>query len=336
MNLTAALTHSLIQQQITPCSIINKSFIKITPDNLLKIEKINITFPKKYFIFNDPVPQCCVYGKCKDCCISKECSTNISLYPIIIVHGHAFSKDTAADYSLDSFKKLQNKLEEDNYLNAGAISLYTPVEDIGAGWSILPVPISLKVSYYYDLFKEPENYITIQTKSENIDTYALRLKDLIDKVTSKTNKQKVIIIAHSMGGLVSRRYLQIFGNNSVEQLIMIGTPNNGISGNTLGYCSWIGEQLECRDMSSDSLFLNKLNRGQLIFVQTTNIIGSGCSMDLGDGDGTVLVEKAWLEGAQNYIINGTCPSIDQPLHMKMLDNHAYPEVYNVIKSVLMR
>jgi pimeloyl-ACP methyl ester carboxylesterase len=252
------------------------------------------------------------------------------------VHGHAFSKDTAADYSLDSFKKLQNKLEEDNYLNAGAISLYTPVEDTGAGWSILPVPISLKVSYYYDLFKEPENYITIQTKSENIDTYALRLKDLIDKVTSKTNKQKVIIIAHSMGGLVSRRYLQIFGNNSVEQLIMIGTPNNGISGNTLGYCSWIGEQLECRDMSSDSLFLNKLNRGQLIFVPTTNIIGSGCSMDLGDGDGTVLVEKAWLEGAQNYIINGTCTSIDQPLHMKMLDNHAYPEVYNVIKSVLMR
>ena len=43
-------------------------------------------------------------------------------------------------------------------------------------------PVTVKVSYYYDAFRKDDKYIVVPTSSENIDTYALRLKDLIDIV----------------------------------------------------------------------------------------------------------------------------------------------------------
>jgi len=42
------------------------------------------------------------------------------------------------------------------------------------------------------------------------------------------HQQNLVIIAHSMGGLVSRYFIeQLGGNKVVTQLIMLGTPNNG-------------------------------------------------------------------------------------------------------------
>jgi uncharacterized alpha/beta hydrolase family protein len=284
--------------------------------------------------FEEPAPICCVYGACRSCCTTFTCKNDPATYPVLMLHGHAFYQALSAEYNLDIFNKLQNRLEEEGYVNAGAITLYTTHDTPSGDWGISGSPLTIKVSYYFDLFKQPENYVVVQANSENVDTYAIRLKELIDTVSYKTGKPKVIIIAHSMGGLVTRRYMQIFGSDKIEKVILIGTPNKGLVGNILDYCPLIGEKLECRDMNADSLFLNKLNREKIPDIPIYNIVGTGCQMKQGIGDGVVLAENAKLDGAQNIIINGTCGGIDI-LHTAMLLNiQRYPDVYAVIKEAL--
>jgi pimeloyl-ACP methyl ester carboxylesterase len=58
------------------------------------------------------------------------------------------------------------------------------------------------------------------------------LKPVIDKALSESGAYKVNIVAHSMGGLVARSYIQNAGyndRNDVDNLILIGTPNKGSS-----------------------------------------------------------------------------------------------------------
>ncbi len=276
---------------------------------------------------------CCALDNCIQCCTSPSCLGEDSEMPVVFIHGHALSKDVSAEYSLDAFNKIQEKLEGDGYLNVGAITLYTSPDVPYGVWGKAGVPVTIKASYYFDLFKEPENYVVVQTNSENIDTYAIRLKELVDRVKYRTGKPKVRIIAASMGGLVARRYVQLFGTEDVDRLILLGTPNNGIAGEIADYCPIVGERLECRDMKSGSLFLNKLNREVLPDIPIYNIVGTGCSMGRAKGDGVVLESNALLDGATNYVINGTCTHL-KPLHTTILDTSLHPDVYQIIKDVL--
>lgn len=55
-----------------------------------------------------------------------------------------------------------------------------------------------------------------------------KLQDLIQDVLVLSGKSKVNLLAHSMGGLISRWYIeQLNGNANVHKLIMMGTPNHG-------------------------------------------------------------------------------------------------------------
>ncbi|MCK5107927.1 MAG: alpha/beta fold hydrolase, partial [Nanoarchaeota archaeon] len=195
----------------------------------------------KNISFEEPSERCCILGECYDCCEDDECYSNENNYPVILVHGHAFNKGVSAEYSLDAFNILQDTLESDGYLSAGSINLYAEQEESYYGkWSKIPLPLTIKVSYYYDILQEEGNYQIIQTKSENIETYSLRLKEIIDIVKSKTRRDKVVIVAHSMGGLVVRRYLQIFGEDNVEKIVFVGSPHNGITGDIESLCPLLG------------------------------------------------------------------------------------------------
>lgn len=50
------------------------------------------------------------------------------------------------------------------------------------------------------------------------------LDNLVDRVLEETKSDKVIIIAHSMGGLISRAYIDSLGRDKVDTLITMGTP----------------------------------------------------------------------------------------------------------------
>jgi len=276
--------------------------------------------------FGEPRQQCSIFGKDYECC--EGCGA----YPVLLLHGHAFSKDLAADYSLEGFNNIQRELEKDGFLNAGSITLFTEQKDTDLG--LIPVPLVFRGSYYFDVYGEPDNYVSVPAKSESIDTYAIRLRELVDMLAAETGRDKVRIVAFSMGGLVARRYVQIFGAEKVDLLVLIGTPNKGIVGEVADYCPVLGEKLECRDMNSESLFINKLNRDPLPDIPVYNIVGTGCMMREGVGDGIVLEENAVLDGADNIIINGTCRSKIMPLHLDLRNVEMYPRVYNSLLKIL--
>ncbi len=53
------------------------------------------------------------------------------------------------------------------------------------------------------------------------------LKDMIDEILEKTGSEKIDIVAHSMGGLISKYYIKNYGQDKVDDFIDITTPHLG-------------------------------------------------------------------------------------------------------------
>jgi len=315
-------------------NIVNFSYIKVT-------ENITYKFTREVETkISDNPPVCCAFNECGRCCDDNACKSNASTFPIVFVHGHSVASGNSPEFSLDDFSSIQSKLQEDGYLNAG-ILVYSGKDDHKNGeWGLSGNPVSVRVTYYYDVYREEEEYSVVPTKSEGLDTYAIRLNDVINVVKERTGKPKVNIVAFSMGGLVSRRYLQIFGDSSVYKLITIGTPHNGISGNVAEFCPVVGESKECIDMQETSLFINRLNdpAKQPAEARLFVIIGSGCLRNGKDGDGIVNVDHASLKsivGAQEFFVEGGCSGVLGNFHTDLLDTGKYPRTYEIIKRALM-
>ncbi len=95
-----------------------------------------------------------------------------------------------------------------------------------------------------DLFVFPYDWrLDIRDSVNNTPSpLTVSLKDKIDQILTKTSSEKVDIVAHSMGGLLSKYYLKNFGQGKVGKFIDIATPHFGapsafgtlISGDSLG------------------------------------------------------------------------------------------------------
>lgn len=86
-----------------------------------------------------------------------------------------------------------------------------------------------------DLFTFPYNW-----RKSNVET-ALLLKEKIDAVKAICECEKVDLVAHSMGGLVARQYIQSDAyENDVDQLIFLGTPHLGAP---KAYLMWEGGEV---------------------------------------------------------------------------------------------
>ena len=94
---------------------------------------------------------------------------------------------------------------------------------------------TLDVNHYtpgVDLFTFPYNW-----RKSNVET-ALLLKQKIDEVKGICQCEKVDLVAHSMGGLVARQYIQSDDyDQDVDQLIFLGTPHLGAP---KAYLMWEG------------------------------------------------------------------------------------------------
>jgi triacylglycerol lipase len=96
----------------------------------------------------------------------------------------------------------------------------------------------------------------------DISDNAARLRNTVNSVKARTGASKVDLVAHSMGGLVSRDYIKnLGGSSSVDALIMMGTPNYGTSLASLAtLVNCVGIDA-CEQMSVGSSYLNALNAG---------------------------------------------------------------------------
>ena len=61
----------------------------------------------------------------------------------------------------------------------------------------------------------------------NIDDYAEGIERRIDEVLAATGAQQVILVGHSMGGLVLRAYLRRYGREKVARVVTLGSPHQG-------------------------------------------------------------------------------------------------------------
>ena len=61
----------------------------------------------------------------------------------------------------------------------------------------------------------------------SIEAFAEQLARKIDEALAATAARQVIVIAHSMGGLVARAYLRRYGAAKVARVLTIGSPHHG-------------------------------------------------------------------------------------------------------------
>ncbi len=70
--------------------------------------------------------------------------------------------------------------------------------------------------------------IDLEPRFGSIDAHAQQVAALVTRLCSTTRSPKVILVAHSMGGLVARAYVERCGGTSrVAKVITIATPHHG-------------------------------------------------------------------------------------------------------------
>lgn len=90
-------------------------------------------------------------------------------------------------------------------------------------------------------------------RRSNVETAQL-LSDRIEAVKAAARWPKVDIVAHSMGGLIAREYIETLdGGGNIDQLITIGTPHSGSPGS---YLAWEGGSfgLKLKDILLEKIF----------------------------------------------------------------------------------
>ncbi|MBU1202870.1 alpha/beta fold hydrolase [Patescibacteria group bacterium] len=104
-------------------------------------------------------------------------------------------------------------------------------EDIGPLMTLLDDRLDSNDHPIYALDYAP-GQCTVENKSActigNIKTYAKKLSDNVEYVKKTHNARYVDIVGYSMGGLISRWYVQTTDTNKVRYLIQLATPNHGM------------------------------------------------------------------------------------------------------------
>lgn len=175
-----------------------------------------------------------------------------------------------------------------------------------------------------------------------IEEAAEGLKELIDTVKEQTGAEKVILVAHSMGGLVCRsliqkRYIEANdkASNHVDKLFTYGSPHGGIHFGIPGggILEWVRDKLgvnNCDDFGEDRMYQyltpnakkkkapadfaqNSLNKafdeGRVFSVVGTNahdyaVLHGLSRRSVGpQSDGLVQIQHAYVKGSHRAYIH---------------------------------
>jgi triacylglycerol esterase/lipase EstA (alpha/beta hydrolase family) len=101
----------------------------------------------------------------------------------------------------------------------------------------------------------------------SIEHYADQLAVRIEGITAATGAPQVVLIAHSMGGLVARAYLRRYSGAAIRRMVTLGTPFEG------SMHAWLMAGASLAQMRPASTWLAQLNRdsGASAMVPTTSI-----------------------------------------------------------------
>ncbi len=309
---------------------------------------------------NSPNDCKCEKGYCdiqtKQCTYNLEEDTSDENYPIIFVHGHSVGNEETTAYSVNAFTEMQDKLNEDGLvIKKSVITAFSNKSEISEGlWGKSDKPISIRTTYYKGRV-EHDGFTIGNEDEKSIIEYGERLGGVVEIVKHHTGKNKVILVAHSMGGLVSRSYIKNNGGaENVYALITIGTPHHGVNGKESAFLG-VGGLLytlcqtgiplfmgghageECGDMWHESDFIQNLNSGDETYgdIEYYSIIGDCCfGADNTKDDEAVSVDSATLNGAENIIIYGDEVEGTDTFHQDLVHPSRVPKVYLEVKKIL--
>lgn len=234
-------------------------------------------------------------------------------HPLILLHG--FNPLYSKRLSEFSLKEMQSKLSKDmDYENKGLfVDKITCIE-----LKNQKKPIIIRASYYGEL-----DVIKIEYYAKNLDK-------IISRIKYCTGAKKVDILTHSMGGIVSRYYIQNINNSSIRKLIMLGTPNQGMLynlGNLADLFIDNGKSiinLDFIELSENHNLMKNLNEHKI----NENIEYYTIAGKIDDiGDGLVSEKSAHLKGGKKHI---TVPC----RHFFMKYPSSCPQAYDFVKEVL--
>ena len=103
--------------------------------------------------------------------------------------------------------------------------------------------------------------ITLEPPFGDIEAFADQLEHRL-RMLPASGQTPVVLVGHSMGGLVARAYLRRHGPGRVAKLITLGSPHHGTQS------ARIGPGTDARQMEPDSLWLATLNKAERLPVPT--------------------------------------------------------------------
>jgi len=98
--------------------------------------------------------------------------------------------------------------------------------------------------------------VTLEPVYGTIDSLVDPLAARIDELLAATGAQQVVLVTHSMGGLVARAYLRDYGGAKVARLVTLGGPHHG------SLHAYLGAGANARAMEPGSPWLEALGRSE--------------------------------------------------------------------------
>jgi triacylglycerol lipase len=153
--------------------------------------------------------------------------------------------------------------------------------------------------------------IDLEPPYAGLDHMARQLHRHIEGLLRERSAPRIIVIAHSMGGLAARACVETYGEGPIEKIISIGTPHHGTR------LAYLGRGKNARDMEPQSKWLKSLP------AQWTRAVPF-VSIRSRQDNFISPQESAALPGANNLEVEGLG-------HLTMV---ASGEILEVLKEVL--
>jgi len=187
------------------------------------------------------------------------CTSEAMQPPVLLIHGY---QPVPGYTPKQLWQTLAESLSGDTVDNTQKI----PLED---DHSLFYLPAA--DSGYRDVFISDYGW-DYEPTARDIRLYSVRVADEIAWITDALKREHVDVVAHSMGGLIARAYIEaddflpvlgedgftdygVFYREDVRVLVTLATPHQGIG--YAAYGDWLGPAV--RQMSPDSEFLRLLN-----------------------------------------------------------------------------
>jgi hypothetical protein len=180
----------------------------------------------------------------------------------------------------------------------------------------------------------------LQDRNTSIADGGANLASQIEAFKREFGVRKVNILGHSMGGLWERQYaLRNDPTNSVDNLIMLGTPNNGsvladLAAGHFGQCFTVWATPDCPDFVHRYLALSPA------IEQLTGPFMRGYNLFHGPAPGVTYTDLAGVDTnipfveTDDAVTKSSAQALDYSHHLPVVYSHSLPIVHNQEGSTL--